>query len=49
VKGGDQQQMQTLWNALEEAIPGVMPPASPKSPQAVQGHVNALVAILKRL
>jgi hypothetical protein len=49
VKGGDQQQMQTLWNALEEAIPGIMPPASPKSSQVVQGHVNALVAILQRI
>jgi inorganic triphosphatase YgiF len=41
--------LQTLWKALEEAMPGVMPPASPVSSKAVEGHVRAITAELKRL
>jgi hypothetical protein len=41
--------LQALWTALEEAIPGVMPPASPASAKAVEGHVHAITAVLKRL
>jgi hypothetical protein len=45
----DRPRLQTLWKALEDAMPGVMPPASPASSEAVEGHVTALTAALKRL
>jgi hypothetical protein len=41
--------LQTLWTALEEAMPGVMPPASPASAAAVEGHVSAITAVLRQL
>jgi hypothetical protein len=44
---GDRQQMQALWNTLEEGIPGIMPPSSPKSARAVAAHVNAMIALFK--
>lgn len=46
LKESDRQQMQALWQTLEEAIPSIMPPASPKSVQAVEAHVSALLALL---
>jgi hypothetical protein len=47
--GEDRQRLQSLWKALEEAMPGVMPPASPASSNAVEGHVSTITAALKRL
>jgi hypothetical protein len=41
--------LQARWTALEEAMPGVMPPASPASSEAVEGHVSAITTILRRL
>lgn len=41
--------LQALWTALEEAMPGVMPPALPASAKAVEGHVSAITTVLKRL
>jgi inorganic triphosphatase YgiF len=45
----DRQRLQTFWKALEEAMPGVMPPASPVSSEAVKGHVTAITTVLKQL
>jgi hypothetical protein len=41
--------LQALWAALEDAIPGVMPPASAVSAKAVEEHVSAITAVLRRL
>jgi hypothetical protein len=41
--------LQARWTALEEAMPGVMPPASPASATAVEGHVSAITAVLRQL
>jgi hypothetical protein len=41
--------LQALWTALEEAMPRVMPPASPASAAAVEGHVSAITAVLRQL
>jgi hypothetical protein len=40
--------LQALWTALEEAMPGVMPPALPASAKAVEGHVSAITAVLRQ-
>lgn len=45
---GDRQRMQALWQTLDEAIPTIMPPSSPKSAQAVEAHVDAVADLLKR-
>jgi hypothetical protein len=45
----DRQRLQTLWKVLEGAMPGVMPPASPTASKAVEGHVDAITAVLKRV
>ena len=47
--GEDRQRLHTLWKALDEAMPGVMPPASPTTSKAVEGHVHAITAVLERL
>jgi hypothetical protein len=47
MKIADRQHMQALRNALEEAIPGIMPPTSPKSSQAVERHIASLVTLLR--
>ena len=44
----DRQRLQALLQNLEEAIPGVMPPASPLSSQTVRAHTVALVELLRR-
>ena len=41
--------LQTRWAALEEAMPGIMPPASPASSDAVEGYVSAITAVLRQL
>jgi hypothetical protein len=45
----DRRRVHTLWKALEEAMPGVMPPASPASAKAVERHIHAITAVLKRV
>ena len=45
---GDRQQMTAhLWS-LQEAMPAIMPPASPTSSQAVQEQTTTLVELLKK-
>jgi hypothetical protein len=45
----DRPRLQARWTALDEAMPGVMPPASPASSEAVEGHVTAITTVLRRL
>ena len=47
MQDSDRQQMLALWTILEETIPSIMPPSSPKSAQAIENHVGALVTLLK--
>jgi len=42
------QQLMVLWKSLEAALPGIMPPASPMSAQAIQGRTTAVVERLQK-
>jgi hypothetical protein len=49
LKDSDRQHLHALWKPLEEAIPSIMPPLPPKSAQAIESHISALVTLLKGL
>jgi hypothetical protein len=45
----DRQALQRLWAKLEDALPAVMPLSPAASPTAVEEHLRAIAAIVKRL
>ncbi len=45
---GDRRRMNSLLQDLEKAMPGIMPPSSPTTSEAVQKNVAALVEILRK-
>lgn len=46
--GNDRQRLQSLLRSLEEAIPGIMPPSTPATSEAVRKHADALVELLRK-
>jgi hypothetical protein len=47
LQDADQQQAKRVWKLLDDAIPSIMPPAAPVSAEAIEGHIKALMKILK--
>jgi hypothetical protein len=43
----DRQRMRSLFTSLEEAIPGILPPSSPRPAQTVKKQTAALVEVLR--
>jgi hypothetical protein len=46
--GNDRQRLQSLLRSLEEAIPGIMPPSTPATSEAVRKHADGLVELLRK-
>jgi hypothetical protein len=48
LQAGDRQQLTSRLKNMEDALPTIMPPASPVSPEVVAKQADALAALLKK-